>query len=106
VLIIGSGLNYHNMRGFDQDRSTADAEAFTGYLDDAVALDDPGARDARLLQWERAPRARFAHPREDHLMPLLVAAAAAGNDTGRVLFAETVRKIPMTSYVFGTIDGA
>lgn len=104
VLVIGSGLTYHNMRGFNQDSATADAESFTHYLDDALALDDVHARDERLLQWERAPRARVAHPREDHLMPLLVAVGAAGGDKGAVLFAESVMKIPMTSYVFGDIQ--
>jgi aromatic ring-opening dioxygenase catalytic subunit (LigB family) len=103
VLIVGSGLTFHNMRGFNRDSSTADAEVFTQYLNDAVALEDSHARDERLLRWERAPRARFAHPREDHLMPLLVAAGAAGGDRGRILFAENVMKIPMTSYVFGDI---
>ena len=106
VLIVGSGLTYHNMRGFNRDASTADAEIFTHYLSEAVALDDLRMREQRLLDWERAPRARIAHPREDHLMPLLVAAGAAGSDQGRVLFAETVMKIPMTSYVFGEIDDA
>jgi aromatic ring-opening dioxygenase catalytic subunit (LigB family) len=103
VLIVGSGLTYHNMRGFNRDRSTADAEVFTQYLSEAVTLGYARERDERLLHWERAPRARLAHPREDHLMPLLVAAGAAGEDMGRVLFAEEVMKIPMTSYVFGNI---
>jgi aromatic ring-opening dioxygenase catalytic subunit (LigB family) len=102
VLIVGSGLNYHNMRGF-RDGSATDAAAFTQYLNEAVALQDGHARDSRLLHWERAPRARLAHPREDHLVPLLAVAGAAGNDAGRVLFAETVMNIPMTSYVFGTL---
>ena len=61
------------------------------------------ARDEKLLNWQSAPKARLAHPREDHLMPLLVAAGAAGSDRGSVLFADTVMKIPMTSYVFGEI---
>lgn len=103
VLIVGSGLNYHNMRGFGLDSSFQDAELFTRYLNDAIALKDGRARDEKLREWERAPRARLAHPREDHLMPLLVAAGAAGGDAGRVLFAETVMKIPMTSYVFGEL---
>jgi aromatic ring-opening dioxygenase catalytic subunit (LigB family) len=106
VLIVGSGLNYHNMRGFNQDSSTADAKAFTDYLNESAALKDVRARDERLLQWQRGPKARIAHPREDHLMPLLVAAGAASTDRGRVLFSETVMKIPMTSYVFGEIKAA
>jgi aromatic ring-opening dioxygenase catalytic subunit (LigB family) len=105
VLIVGSGLTYHNMRGFNQERSTEDANAFTSYLNEAIALENVHDRDERLLHWERAPRARSAHPREDHLMPLLVAAGAAGSDVGQVLFAEEIMKIPMTSYGFGDIAG-
>lgn len=104
VLIVGSGLTYHNMRGFNRDSATADAEIFTQYLSEAVALEDAHARDERLLHWERAPRARNAHPREDHLMPLLVAAGAAGEDMGQIFFAENIMKIPMTSYVFGELN--
>ena len=103
VLIVGSGLNYHNMRGFGLASSTQDAELFTHYLNEAVALEDGSAREEKLRNWQSAPRARLAHPREDHLMPLLVAAGAAGSDTGSVLFSDTVMKIPMTSYVFGEI---
>lgn len=103
VLILGSGLTYHNMRGFGRDSSTADAEAFTNYLNDALALKDAGERDEKLLHWRSAPGAQLAHPREDHLLPLLVSAGAAGSDPGRVLFSESVMKIPMTSYVFGDI---
>jgi aromatic ring-opening dioxygenase catalytic subunit (LigB family) len=104
VLIVGSGLTYHNMRGFNQDRSTPDAEAFTRYLNEAITLGNTHERDDKLVHWETAPRARSAHPREDHLMPLLVAAGAAGGDAGEVLFSEQVMKIPMTSYAFGQIS--
>jgi len=103
VLIVGSGLNYHNMRGFGLDSSTRDAELFTRYLNEAIALEYGHVRDEKLRNWQSAPRARLAHPREDHLMPLLVAAGAAGSDTGSVLFTDTVMKIPMTSYVFGEL---
>lgn len=106
VLIVGSGLTYHNIQGFGRDSSTADAESFTRYLNEAIALKDTRARDAKLLHWESAPHARLAHPREDHLMPLLACAGAAGSDPGRVLFAESVMKIPMTSYAFGEISRA
>ena len=103
VLLIGSDLTYHNMRGMNQDSSTAGARAFTQYLDDAITLPDMRAREQRLLQWEHAPFARLAHPREDHLVPLFTVAGAAGDDKGLVLFSEDVLKVPMTSYVFGEI---
>jgi aromatic ring-opening dioxygenase catalytic subunit (LigB family) len=101
VLIVGSGLNYHNMQGFRQRTGTADAEVFTRYLDETLTETDAPARAVRLAHWDTAPRARLAHPREDHLMPLLVAAGAAGSDPGRILFSEYVMGVPMTSYGFG-----
>ncbi len=100
VLIIGSGLTYHNMRGFGRDESTAVAVAFERYLSDAIQQADGSARNDMLLAWESAPGARMAHPQEDHLLPLMVVAGAAGDDAGRPLFVEHVMKVPMASYEF------
>jgi aromatic ring-opening dioxygenase catalytic subunit (LigB family) len=100
VLIIGSGLTYHNMRGFGRDESTQVAVAFERYLSDAVQQADGSARNKMLADWQNAPGARMAHPQEDHLLPLMVAAGAAGDDMGRQLFVEHVMKVPMASYEF------
>lgn len=100
VLIIGSGLTYHNMRGFGRDESTQVADSFERFLNDAIGQ-KASARDALLEQWERAPQARAAHPREDHLLPLMVVAGAAGNDRGRTVFKDHAMKVPMASYEFG-----
>ena len=40
----------------------------------------PPLRSAALEAWERAPAARLAHPREEHLLPLMVTVGAAGAD--------------------------
>lgn len=101
VLIVGSGLTYHNMRGFGRDASTPVAAAFEAWLNGAISQPDPRLRDAMLLDWESGPGARQAHPREDHLIPLMVVAGAAGEDTGRALFVDHVMKVPMASYEFG-----
>jgi aromatic ring-opening dioxygenase catalytic subunit (LigB family) len=101
VLIIGSGLNYHNMRGFGRPESTAVAEAFDAYLNRAIGQPSADVRDAMLADWESAPGARLSHPHEDHLLPLMVVAGAAGNDAGHQVLAETVMQIPMASYEFG-----
>jgi aromatic ring-opening dioxygenase catalytic subunit (LigB family) len=101
VLIMGSGLTYHNMRGFGRAESTSVAETFQSYLDSAITQPDPNVRNEMLIHWDRAPGARLAHPREDHLMPLLVAAGAAGEDRGRQIFVDHVLKVPMASYEFG-----
>jgi aromatic ring-opening dioxygenase catalytic subunit (LigB family) len=101
VLIIGSGLTYHNMRGFGRDESTPIAEAFEKYLHSAIEQSDAKVRNAMLVKWEAAPGARLAHPQEDHLLPLMVVAGAAGNDVGRTVFVDRVMKVPMASYEFG-----
>ena len=101
VLIIGSGLTYHNMRGFGRDESTPIAEAFENYLNNAIEQSDAKVRNDMLAKWEAVPGARLAHPREDHLIPLMVVAGAAGNDKGRPVFVDHVMKVPMASYEFG-----
>lgn len=101
VLIIGSGLTYHNMRGFGRDESTPVAEAFETWLNGAISQQDADKRNALLLDWEQGPGARQAHPREDHLVPLMVVAGAAEGDRGRALFIDHVMKVPMASYEFG-----
>lgn len=54
-----------------------------------------------LIHWENAAGARLAHPQEDHLIPLMVVAGAAAEDSGRDAFVDHVFKVPMASYVFG-----
>jgi aromatic ring-opening dioxygenase catalytic subunit (LigB family) len=99
VLIMGSGLTYHDMRGFGSDAATTVAQTFEQFLARVVA--DPARRREQLLAWTQAPQARRAHPREDHLIPLMVAAGAAQGDPGRRLFLDHALKVDMGSYEFG-----
>ncbi len=99
VLIVGSGLSYHDMRGFGRAESGPVASAFEAWLYEAVA--EPGQRDTKLLRWADAPQARRAHPREDHLVPLMFAAGAADGDAGTRLVVDTVMQVAMASYRFG-----
>jgi aromatic ring-opening dioxygenase catalytic subunit (LigB family) len=101
VLILGSGLTYHNMRGFGRSESSAPAADFESYLHEAITAPEPARRAALLERWESAPAARLAHPREDHLVPLFVVAGAAGDDAGRRVFADYAMNVTMASYVFG-----
>jgi aromatic ring-opening dioxygenase catalytic subunit (LigB family) len=101
VLIFGSGLTYHNLRGFGRIESTPAAAAFEAFLNEAITAPDAARRNAMLEDWERAPTSRLAHPREDHLVPLFVIAGAAGKDAGRRVFADYAMNVTMASYVFG-----
>jgi aromatic ring-opening dioxygenase catalytic subunit (LigB family) len=100
VLILASGMSYHNMQGFFRARSLAQSEAFDDWLAQAVAA-PPQARAERLRGWTQAPFARECHPREEHLMPLLVAAGAAGEDSGARVFHDQVMGVSVSAARFG-----
>jgi aromatic ring-opening dioxygenase catalytic subunit (LigB family) len=103
VLIVGSGMSYHNLREFFSERpdTVATAEAFDGWLTDAVEQPDPSLRDRALTGWANAPGARACHPTEEHLLPLMVAAGAAGADQGRRVFHDHIFGKALSGFQFG-----
>lgn len=100
VLIIGSGYSYHNMRGYGGAGERA-AEQFDQWLDTSMTQLDAAQREEALRNWQRAPSARESHPREEHLLPLMVAAGAAGEDAGTRIFSEKVWGIATSGFRFG-----
>jgi aromatic ring-opening dioxygenase catalytic subunit (LigB family) len=100
ILIVGSGLTYHNLRNFFNQKGAPASEVFEDWLFKAVASDKE-SRKEKILHWDSAPAARDSHPREDHLVPLFVIAGAAGDDQGKRLFSDQVFGIKMGSYQFG-----
>jgi len=88
ILIVGSGLSYHNLRAFGP-AARAPSAAFDAWLGDTLALSDAPARSAALAAWERAPAARLAHPREEHLLPLMVALGAAEGEPAARVYHES-----------------
>ena len=84
VLIVGSGLSYHNLRLFGPG-AKAPSAAFDAWLSDSMAL--PGdQRTKALLEWDKAPAARICHPQEDHLVPLFAALGAAENEPATMVY--------------------
>lgn len=80
VLIVGSGVPaYHNMRLRDVP---AESKAFDAWLTETLVDSSAEERVSRLIDWESAPAARIAHPREDHFIPGMVAVGAAQTDAG------------------------
>src|SRR5690606_12563252 len=75
VLVVGSGMSFHNMRGYGDPRYTPMSARFDDWLTDAVE-GDPARREALLCDWTSAPHARDRHPPavEAHLLPLILAA--------------------------------
>ena len=56
-----------------------------------------------MIDWERAPAARQAHPREEHLLPLMVAIGAAGADAASCVYHEDafMGSLTVSSFRFG-----
>jgi len=76
ILVIGSGFSFHNIRAFSwQGISAPDPanDAFQEWLIEVCTGPTPQSeREQRLIEWERAPSARYCHPSEEHLLPLHV----------------------------------
>ena len=100
VLLLGSGMSYHNRPDFGPGAQQL-AQAFDAWLTDAVCARMGAARAEQLARWLQAPGARQAHPREEHLLPLIVMAGAAGQEPAYATFAEPIAGIPVSCYRFG-----
>jgi aromatic ring-opening dioxygenase catalytic subunit (LigB family) len=88
VLIVGSGMSFHNLRAYGDPRVRQPAAEFDHWL--VHAAEAPAAERAKLLSdWQAAPWARICHPREEHLLPLMVAAGAS-EERGSHDFGEEV----------------
>jgi aromatic ring-opening dioxygenase catalytic subunit (LigB family) len=102
VLIIGSGLSYHNLRQFGPGARQV-SKTFDDWLQQTLVESTPRERETRLLAWSAAPAARQAHPREDHLIPLMVAVGAAESEIATVVYHEEnlLGGVTASSFRFG-----
>ncbi len=103
VLIVGSGMSYHNMRGFmsGDPRVAETSRRFDDWLAETVAITDAEARREKLVDWQKAPGGLDSHPRSEHLVPLFVVAGAGGKDRGRVDYHDELLGVRVSSHVFG-----
>ena len=100
VLIVGSGMSFHNMRTLGSD-VTPQADIFDAALSAAVTDPDPTERRRRVADWAALPQARFAHPREEHLLPLMVALGAGGDDPATHSYRDHVIGWTVSAFRFG-----
>ena len=83
VLILGSGMSYHNLRDFAGQAQAS--HAFHDWLDQALSGDWQSRTD-QLNQWHVAPGGAASHPRAEHLLPLMVASGAGSDAPGRAIW--------------------
>ena len=102
VLIIGSGMSFHNMRAYGNPQYGPVSDVFDAWLTKAVES-SPQERHRLLANWEQAPGARDCHPAraEEHLLPLMTVAGAAGDDAGRKVFSDRVMETTLSAFSFG-----
>ena len=99
VLIVASGMSFHNLRAYLRPETAERARDFDAWLTQAVELPAP-RRAERLANWRSAPFAAFAHPREEHLIPLMVAAGAGGEAPGRQVFSDAPMGAAISAFRF------
>jgi aromatic ring-opening dioxygenase catalytic subunit (LigB family) len=98
VLILGSGMSFHNMRAYGDPRAAEPSRIFDQWL--AQAVEEPAPiRAEQLAHWAAAPNGRFAHPREEHLLPLMVAAGAS-DAAGERVYSEMVLGTAISGFRF------
>jgi aromatic ring-opening dioxygenase catalytic subunit (LigB family) len=100
VFVVGSGMSFHNMRGFRTREGLTASVAFDTWLGTSVCA-PPAERDGLLERWASGPAARACHPREEHLLPLHVIAGLAGQDVGTVPFRQRVLGTMVSAVHFG-----
>ena len=99
VLIVGSGMSFHNLRGYFRPETPERARAFDAWLTKAV--ESPAAeRECAADGLAQCAVCRLRHPREEHLIPLLVAAGAGGEAPGKRIFSDEPMGAAISAYRF------
>jgi len=93
ILVIGSGFSFHNMEAFlwgGAESPDQANDAFQNWLIEVCTGNlSQTSREQSLIDWGKAPSARYCHPREEHLMPLQVCAGLAGK-SAQLIFDDLI----------------
>ncbi|HHX60028.1 MAG TPA: dioxygenase [Epulopiscium sp.] len=103
VLIIGSGFSFHNMRAFDFDGNNIEDTVNNEFQDKLIEIccdeKDEEKRMESFINWGDIPGARYCHPREEHLLPLLVCAGLS-QDVGTKVFDDYILGKRATAFLW------
>jgi 4,5-DOPA dioxygenase extradiol len=93
ILVVGSGFSFHNMQAFSwHGMNTPDPanDSFQNWLIEVCTGPiSQFEREQRLIEWQKAPSARYCHPREEHLLPLHVCVGMA-NKAATMIFDDYI----------------
>jgi aromatic ring-opening dioxygenase catalytic subunit (LigB family) len=101
VLVVGSGLSFHNLGSLGDPRAAGPSRAFDSWLLDVLCEGPVDKREDALAAWSQAPGARICHPREEHLLPLMVAAGAGTGEKGRRAYSGEIWGKAVSAFHFG-----
>ncbi|KAI2623158.1 putative aromatic ring-opening dioxygenase LigB subunit [Hypoxylon sp. NC1633] len=111
ILIIGAGMTVHNLHDFRALRAAGEvrtmpyASSFDDALEEAAAA-KPEERQESMSTLMRRGDARKAHPTLEHILPIHVAAGAAGLDLGERLWTLPEGSLNWAQYRFGKVAAA
>ncbi|OAP56753.1 hypothetical protein AYL99_08865 [Fonsecaea erecta] len=111
VLIICSGMSVHNLRHFMMlggggNRTMPYAVTFDEALKVAVETTPGEQRDEAMIGLLERGDARLAHPTFEHLLPIHIAAGAAGTDQGKQLWTLQEASMGWAQYRFGEVGAS
>ena len=101
VLLVGSGMSFHNMRAYGHSEFTPISKIFDQWLLETMQLTGK-EREESLMAWSKAPMARLCHPAraEEHLLPLLVIAGSAENSRGQRAYHDVLLETAISAFEF------
>ncbi|EON99032.1 putative aromatic ring-opening dioxygenase subunit protein [Phaeoacremonium minimum UCRPA7] len=106
VVIIGAGMSVHNLRELVFDGEPMPySVSFDNALKEAAEA-PPSERQKKMAEICRRPDAKQAHPWMDHLMPIHVAAGAAGDDAGKQTWTMQEGSFGWAQYRFGEVPSS
>lgn len=101
ILIVGSGMSFHNMAAYGNSKYSAASNEFDTWLTTTVEASIPKMK-AELALWYEAPSALDSHPlgSEEHLIPLMVVAGTARKERGRKVYSEQIYTNQVSAFMF------
>jgi aromatic ring-opening dioxygenase catalytic subunit (LigB family) len=100
--MLGSGYTFHNLPNFfhPTQESKQAARNFNEWLKETMLSSSSSKMKQCLKNWDHAPGAKQSHPREEHLIPLLITAAAS-DFTGAHVIYDTTKDADLEHVVTG-----